>query len=194
MDGGGKRACPSIKKRYDLIIQPKRGFFKPETGKRHDLMPKGQKMEEREVLKPQKGLSSTPFLFRVFSRFFPLYVCILGKTCYFIVFHVFFCRGLVAQSVEHRPFKAGVQGSSPCQLTFFVPSFLRFSSLNAKRRNPVLFPKQKKEKGSHTKCKPLKIKMVVGGGFGPPKAWPVDLQSTAFDRSATPPGNSTWSG
>ena len=39
-----------------------------------------------------------------------------------------------------------------------------------------------------------KIKMVVGGGFGPPKAWPVDLQSTAFDRSATPPGNSTWSG
>ena len=30
--------------------------------------------------------------------------------------------------------------------------------------------------------------MVVGGGFGPPKAWPVDLQSTAFDRSATPPG------
>lgn len=37
-------------------------------------------------------------------------------------------------------------------------------------------------------------KMVVGGGFGPPKAWPVDLQSTAFDRSATPPGNSTWSG
>ena len=36
--------------------------------------------------------------------------------------------------------------------------------------------------------------MVVGGGFGPPKAWPVDLQSTAFDRSATPPGNCTWSG
>ena len=33
----------------------------------------------------------------------------------------------------------------------------------------------------------LKIEMVVGGGFGPPKAWPVDLQSTAFDRSATPP-------
>ena len=31
------------------------------------------------------------------------------------------------------------------------------------------------------------IQMVVGGGFGPPKAWPVDLQSTAFDRSATPP-------
>ena len=33
----------------------------------------------------------------------------------------------------------------------------------------------------------MKDKMVVGGGFGPPKAWPVDLQSTAFDRSATPP-------
>ena len=27
------------------------------------------------------------------------------------------CESL-AQSVEHRPFKAGVQGSSPCQLTF----------------------------------------------------------------------------
>ena len=34
----------------------------------------------------------------------------------------------------------------------------------------------------------LENQMVVGGGFGPPKAWPVDLQSTAFDRSATPPG------
>ncbi len=33
----------------------------------------------------------------------------------------------------------------------------------------------------------LKIKMVVGDGFEPSKAWPVDLQSTAFDRSATPP-------
>ena len=30
-------------------------------------------------------------------------------------------------------------------------------------------------------------KMVVGDGFEPSKAWPVDLQSTAFDRSATPP-------
>ena len=30
--------------------------------------------------------------------------------------------------------------------------------------------------------------MVVGDGFEPSKAWPVDLQSTAFDRSATPPG------
>ena len=29
--------------------------------------------------------------------------------------------------------------------------------------------------------------MVVGDGFEPSKAWPVDLQSTAFDRSATPP-------
>ena len=33
----------------------------------------------------------------------------------------------------------------------------------------------------------LEIKMVVGDGFEPSKAWPVDLQSTAFDRSATPP-------
>ena len=38
---------------------------------------------------------------------------------FYIVSRIF-CRGLVAQSVEHRPFKAGVQGSSPCQLTFFV--------------------------------------------------------------------------
>ena len=28
--------------------------------------------------------------------------------------------GLVAQSVEHRPFKAVVQGSSPCWLTIFL--------------------------------------------------------------------------
>ena len=33
----------------------------------------------------------------------------------------------------------------------------------------------------------FKIKMVVGDGFEPSKAYPVDLQSTAFDRSATPP-------
>ena len=37
-------------------------------------------------------------------------------------------------------------------------------------------------------------KMVVGGGFGPPKAWPVDLQSTAFDRSATPPKTALGAG
>ena len=29
--------------------------------------------------------------------------------------------------------------------------------------------------------------MVVGDGFEPSKSWTVDLQSTAFDRSATPP-------
>ena len=33
----------------------------------------------------------------------------------------------------------------------------------------------------------IRFKMVVGDGFEPSKAWPVDLQSTAFDRSATPP-------
>ena len=40
-------------------------------------------------------------------------------------------------------------------------------------------------------------KMVVGDGFEPSKAWPVDLQSTAFDRSATPPrdlSKLSWSG
>ncbi len=32
--------------------------------------------------------------------------------------------GLVAQSVEHRPFKAVVPGSSPGQLTIFLFAFL----------------------------------------------------------------------
>jgi hypothetical protein len=30
-------------------------------------------------------------------------------------------------------------------------------------------------------------KKLVGGGFGPPKASPTDLQSVPFDRSGTPP-------
>ena len=30
-------------------------------------------------------------------------------------------------------------------------------------------------------------KLVVGGGFEPPKASPADLQSAPFDRSGTPP-------
>ena len=30
-------------------------------------------------------------------------------------------------------------------------------------------------------------KMVVGGGFEPPKALPADLQSAPFGRSGTPP-------
>ena len=34
--------------------------------------------------------------------------------------------------------------------------------------------------------------MVVGGGFEPPNSKRADLQSAAFDRSATPP--SSWSG
>ena len=42
-------------------------------------------------------------------------------------------------------------------------------------------------KWKDVKMREFKIKMVVGDGFEPSKAWPVDLQSTAFDRSATPP-------
>ncbi len=33
----------------------------------------------------------------------------------------------------------------------------------------------------------ISVKMVVGGGFEPPKALPTDLQSVPFDRSGTPP-------
>ena len=31
------------------------------------------------------------------------------------------------------------------------------------------------------------LRLVVGGGFEPPKASPTDLQSVPFDRSGTPP-------
>ncbi len=143
-------------------------------------------------MKPEKERKSLlQFIFPLFSSLRLHF----GKNVLFYSVSRIFCRGLVAQSVEHRPFKAVVQGSSPCQLTFFVPSFQGFFSPPIRnRRNSISSPDFKTEKGSHAECKPLKIKMVVGGGFGPPKAWPVDLQSTAFDRSATPPGNSTWSG
>ncbi len=36
----------------------------------------------------------------------------------------------------------------------------------------------------------LSLRMVVGGGFEPPKASPTDLQSVPFDHSGTPPFNS----
>ena len=118
------------KKRYELIIQPKRGFFKPETGKRHDLMPKGQKTEEREELKPQKRALFHALPFQGIFALFSSLRLHFGKNVVFYSVSRIFCRGLVAQSVEHRPFKAGVQGSSPCQLTFFVLSFPSFSHLN----------------------------------------------------------------
>ena len=43
------------------------------------------------------------------------------------------------------------------------------------------------KKAALSDCRNFAKKMVVGDGFEPSKAWPVDLQSTAFDRSATPP-------
>jgi hypothetical protein len=33
----------------------------------------------------------------------------------------------------------------------------------------------------------LAMRLVVGGGFEPPKASPTDLQSVPFDHSGTPP-------
>ncbi len=33
----------------------------------------------------------------------------------------------------------------------------------------------------------LAMRLVVGGGFEPPKASPTDLQSVPFGRSGTPP-------
>ena len=74
-----------------------------------------------------------------------------------------FCRGLVAQSVEHRPFKAGVQGSSPCQLTFFVPSFLRFSFLDTQLAESRFIPVFKKRKGFAHEMQTLEDQNGGGG-------------------------------
>ncbi len=57
-----------------------------------------------------------PLFQLVFSVFFGFAFAFSEKHGILYVFHV--SHGLVAQSVEHRPFKAVVQGSSPCQLTF----------------------------------------------------------------------------
>jgi hypothetical protein len=38
---------------------------------------------------------------------------------------------------------------------------------------------------------PIRLSVVEGGGFEPPKAEPSDLQSDPFDRSGTPPNNFT---
>ncbi len=51
---------------------------------------------------------------------------------------------LVAQSVEHRPFKAVVQGSNPCRVTIFLPLFL-----TAKR---LLSPKKSEYRCSVSCC------------------------------------------
>ena len=39
----------------------------------------------------------------------------------------------------------------------------------------------------------LSLRLVVGGGFEPPKASPTDLQSVPFDHSGTPPFFHPWS-
>ena len=46
--------------------------------------------------------------------------------------------GLIAQSVEHRPFKAGVPGSSPGQPTIFL--YLLLSIYTAESGKTVLLP------------------------------------------------------
>jgi hypothetical protein len=65
----GRPRVSIYKKRYELIIQPKREFFKPETGKRHDLLPEGRKMKERKESAPQNGSFPRPS----FSGYFPAF-------------------------------------------------------------------------------------------------------------------------
>ena len=84
-------------------------------------------------------------------------------------------------------------------MAFFLPHFRKDERLLFKeirkaflyRLDPFQRPDAKKIRSV---VRIQKIKMVVGDGFEPSKAWPVDLQSTAFDRSATPPDNCAWSG
>ena len=51
-----------------------------------------------------------------------MWICNFDKGEYFkgIVRFTTESNGLIAQSVEHRPFKAGVPGSSPGQPTIFL--------------------------------------------------------------------------
>ena len=110
-------------------------------------MPKGGETEEKKESAPEKGgLQVCPF-----QLIFPLFSSLrlhFGKNVLFYSVSRIFCRGLVAQSVEHRPFKAGVQGSSPCQLTFFVPSFPGIFHLQSEVDGPPFSPPVfKNEKG-----------------------------------------------
>ena len=69
---------------------------------------------------------------------------------------------------------------------FFLPAFrTSCESRRIPRRaqyGPTLFPPARTWK-----------RLVVGGGFEPPKAAPTDLQSVPFGHSGTPPKRSTWS-
>ena len=62
-------------------------------------------------------------------------ICIFEKTEYLICIVRFNARtdGLVAQSVEHRPFKAVVPGSNPGQLTIFFVFISRIYTMNRGR-------------------------------------------------------------
>ena len=77
-----------------------------------------------------------------------------------------------------------------------LSSFARTSGVEPDASHPQRFAPRRLLRNRHppqTKkaalmdCLNFCKKMVVGDGFEPSKAWPVDLQSTAFDRSATPP-------
>ena len=101
--------------------------------------------EKRKKRRNQRGKTHI-LRARSFQGIFPLFPHLdlhFGKNVVFYSVSRIFCRGLVAQSVEHRPFKAGVQGSSPCQLTFFVSSFLIFSAFPG----IPFFPRFKNKKG-----------------------------------------------
>ena len=67
-----------------------------------------------------------------------MWICNFDKGEYFkgIVRFTTESNGLIAQSVEHRPFKAGVPGSSPGQPTIFL--YLLLSIYMARDGFPIL--------------------------------------------------------
>jgi hypothetical protein len=79
MDGGGRRACPFSKKRCELIIQPKRGFFKPETGKRRRIDAERRRNERIEGISAEKHMVPSLSLSAYFRAFFLFTFAFLEK-------------------------------------------------------------------------------------------------------------------
>gem|GEM_PF-390992 len=84
-----------------------------------------------------------------------------------------------------RSSQAAPSGISPHLCEVNPPASAPANGRNSEK--PRSFRRFRPKRGEICYIQLFRSKVVVGGGFEPPKALPTDLQSVPFDRSGTPP-------
>jgi hypothetical protein len=108
---------------------------------------------------------------------------------------IFIWSGRRDSNSRHPAWKAEALPAELLPLKYFF-----IYEIRAKNRETKLFPQKLKSISCRKSCssnrsltlngnllQATQLRLVVGGGFEPPKASPTDLQSVPFDHSGTPP-------